>query len=206
MASSPASASKDPPVHYGIISGLKNSAQASGGAPAPKRNVKTIKDFVSPTAMDNYFKLHGDDGTYKAAESKPSTPAKTNPKSKNVGAFAKASKEIQGIPGVRTVPSETASVEEADENYEEWEVVARIIDVREQAQLKARVKANISQGDIVEGHRDLLMLENRVLCMRIRLPLHVSWPQPFGWVTVDDTSIGGKVRCKKVDPTKGVYH
>ena len=155
--------------------------------------------------MDNYFKLHGDDGTYVAPEREPATPAATNPKTKNVSAAAKASKEIQGIPGVRTVPSETASVEEVDDNYEEWQVVSRIIDVREQAKLKTRVKANICEGDIVEGHRDLLLLENRVLCMRIRIPHHASWPEPFGWVTVDDTSIGGKVRCKRADPDRGVF-
>ena len=112
---------------------------------------------------------------------------------------------------MRTVPSETALVEEVDANYKEWEVTARIIDVRTMAALNSKVIANITEGDIVEGHRDLLMLENRVLCMRIRIPHHSTYPEPFGWVTVDSRSIGGKFYCKQLDPpvpddTVGQFH
>ena len=126
------------------------------------------------------------------------TPATTNPKSDKAGSGY--GKVVTSIPRVRSTPSETALVEEEDANYSEWKILAPMADVRQLLALGSKVIANVRSGDIIEGHRDLFSLDNRVLCLRVRVPNHSTYPSALGWITLDASSINGKVCAERVNP------
>lgn len=82
---------------------------------------------------------------------------------------------------------------------QKWRVAVENLGVFATERLDSTVVRSLSTGEIVESVGPPVTLPNGVVRVEIAHPSSAAYPNPIGWVSHDDTSVGGG-RCLDVGP------
>ena len=74
--------------------------------------------------------------------------------------------------------------------------MAPSVKVRKSQHPKSQVVTTVLQGEVLEGHKDVIQFADRTVCLRVRYEHN---HEEIGYITADDTPIGGRIHAELME-------